>query len=240
MTDLDPREQVAEVAREVHERELTATYGGGVSMRDGDKVWVTATYYPLREGSLTCLGETTKEHIIAVDLETGDKISGDWNPSWETPAHLAIYKDDPTVNGVVHGHSIYATAFAIANIDLVCWPDSPRSHLGKVPVVPLVPCGSDWMAANIAEGLKDRVAVLLRSHGVWVKGQTLRMALHNLEQVEAAAKEQIFAALLRTGPMKETFRILQEEAKFMDNIHKEEKRIKHETFGIDYRYPDTK
>jgi L-fuculose-phosphate aldolase len=237
MEKADPREIVAEIAREIYNRRLTRVYGGGASMRDGDKIWVTATYYPLQEGSLTCFGETKPEHIIPIDLETGKKISGDWNPSWETPAHIAIYKNNPEVNGVVHCHPPYATAFATANIDLVCWSDSPRSHLGKVPVVQLVPCGSDWLASNIAEGLQERPAILLRNHGIWVKGKNIRLALHEAELVEEEAQQQIFAALLRMPAFAETCEKLSKEAKFLDEIHKEEKRIKDRTFGINYTYP---
>lgn len=239
MEKRDPREIVAEIAGEIHKRRLTRAYGGGVSMRVGNIIYVTATYYPIGEGSLTCLGDTTPDHIIPIELKTGKKLSGNWNPSWETPAHLAIYRNNTNVNGIVHCHPPYGTAFAIAKQDLWCWSDSPRSHLGRVPVVELVPCGSDWLASNIEEGLRGRHAIFLRSHGLWVTGENINVALHNAELVEEAAESQIFATLLRMKAFKQSYDELEKEAKFLDEIHREEKRIKDRTFGINYQYPDT-
>lgn len=238
MEKVDPKKIVAEIARETYKRGLATVFGGSVSMRVDDKVYVTCSYYPLTKTSLTCLGDTQPEDIVIVDLN-GKKLEGEKFPSWETPAHTLIYKDDPNTGGVVHTHSPYATAFASSGIDLICATDSPRSHLGKVPIVKLQPCGSDWLAANISEGLQGRDVILLQNHGVWCKGNTPKLALHHAELVEIEAKTQIFAALLKMPTFAEAISLLRKEATFMEEIHKEEKRIKDRHFGIDYVYPES-
>ena len=50
--------------------------------------------------------------MVVVDLESGKVVEGDLNPSSDTPTHLVLYKAFPNIQGVVHTHSTYATAFA--------------------------------------------------------------------------------------------------------------------------------
>ena len=56
--------------------------------------------------------------MVVVDLETGEVVDGELNPSSDTPTHLVLYKAFPNIQGVVHTHSTYATAFAQAGRDI--------------------------------------------------------------------------------------------------------------------------
>ena len=47
--------------------------------------------------------------MVVVDLQTGEVVDGDLNPSSDTPTHLVLYKAFPNIQGVVHTHSTYAT-----------------------------------------------------------------------------------------------------------------------------------
>lgn len=58
------------------------------------------------------------EDMVVVDLITGEKIEGSWNPSTDTKTHLEIYKYFDNVGGVVHTHSMNAVAFAQAGRDI--------------------------------------------------------------------------------------------------------------------------
>lgn len=58
------------------------------------------------------------EDMVVVDLESGNKVEGDWNPSSDTKTHLEIYRAFPTVGGITHTHSINAVAFAQAGLDI--------------------------------------------------------------------------------------------------------------------------
>ncbi len=51
------------------------------------------------------------ENMVIVDLD-GKRVDGDLKPSSDTASHLYIYRHRLDVNGVVHTHSPYATAFA--------------------------------------------------------------------------------------------------------------------------------
>ena len=54
--------------------------------------------------------------MVVVDLNTGEVVEGDLNPSSDTPTHLVLYRAFPNIQGVVHTHSTYATAFAQAGM----------------------------------------------------------------------------------------------------------------------------
>lgn len=53
-------------------------------------------------------------HMVMVTLATGKTVAGDLNPSSDTPTHLELYRAFPGLNGVVHTHSLFATAWAQA------------------------------------------------------------------------------------------------------------------------------
>ena len=62
--------------------------------------------------------EMKADDMVVVDLQTGEVVDGDLNPSSDTPTHLVLYKAFPNIQGVVHTHSTYATAFAQAGRDI--------------------------------------------------------------------------------------------------------------------------
>ena len=63
--------------------------------------------------------ETMKpEDMVVVSLETGEVVEGDLNPSSDTPTHLVLYRAFEHIQGVVHTHSTYATAWAQAGKDI--------------------------------------------------------------------------------------------------------------------------
>ena len=62
--------------------------------------------------------EMKASDMVVVDLSTGKVVEGDLNPSSDTPTHLVLYKAFPNIQGVVHTHSTYATAFAQAGQDI--------------------------------------------------------------------------------------------------------------------------
>ena len=51
------------------------------------------------------------EHMVVVDM-TGKVVQGTCRPSSDTATHLEIYREFPSVGGVVHTHSRWATAWA--------------------------------------------------------------------------------------------------------------------------------
>ncbi|MEA2967852.1 MAG: hypothetical protein QOE78_1113, partial [Alphaproteobacteria bacterium] len=64
------------------------------------------------------LKHTDVDDIVTVDLE-GNWLEGGVEPVDERYLHLEIMKARPDVMSVVHAHSTYATAFGIANVNIL-------------------------------------------------------------------------------------------------------------------------
>ena len=54
----------------------------------------------------------TPEDMVLVDIRTGEKAEGKWNPSSDTATHCELYRSFPNIGGVVHTHSRWATVFS--------------------------------------------------------------------------------------------------------------------------------
>src|SRR5277367_423078 len=55
------------------------------------------------------------DHMAVVSLETGEVVEGSLKPSSDTATHLALFRAFADVGGIVHTHSLHATAWAQAN-----------------------------------------------------------------------------------------------------------------------------
>ena len=79
--------------------------------------------------------ELTAKHMVAVSLETGRVVQGKLRPSSDTPTHLALYLAFPSIGGIVHTHSEYATVFAQARTPIRCMGTTHADYFhGDIPV----------------------------------------------------------------------------------------------------------
>ena len=85
------------------------------------------------------------EDMVVVDL-AGNVVEGDYNPSSDLPTHLYLYNEFPTLGGIVHTHSTYATAFAQAGRDI---PALGTTHADAF--YGAVPCSRSLTAEEIAD-----------------------------------------------------------------------------------------
>jgi len=75
------------------------------------------------------------EQLVIVDLE-GRVVEGDLNPSSDTPTHLVLYQEFEKIGGITHTHSVYATMFSQAGVELPCQGTTHADHFhGTVPLV---------------------------------------------------------------------------------------------------------
>ena len=117
--------------------------------------------------------------------------------------HTALYADHPDVTCVVHTHSPYATAYAVAQRPIECWIEA-MAMFGLpdgVPVAAYGPRGSEHTMANIRAAVRPGVpAVLLANHGVLVFHRTPELAITVGGVIEEAAQASINAQRLG-GPV---------------------------------------
>lgn len=160
---------------------LIALSGGNVSWRmDSGEVLVTP--------SGMIYDEMVPEDILVVDLD-GNVIEGERKASVDTEALLYIYKNMPQVNAVIHTHQPYATGLGLVMDELPCnLSTMANATEGPVAVAEYGDPGSLSMGVEAVKAIGDRLAVVLKHHGVIAVGRDLRQALFSCVYLEEAAK----------------------------------------------------
>lgn len=139
--------------------------------------------------------------MVVVSLAEGTVIDGDLRPSSDTPTHLALYRRFPTIGGIVHTHSPFASAWAQAGRPIPCFGTTHADHFaGSVPVtrgLTAEEIGGDYerttgdVIVETLEGLEldplDMPAVLVASHGPFTWGHAATDAVVNAIALEAIA-----------------------------------------------------
>jgi L-fuculose-phosphate aldolase len=126
--------------------------------------------------------------MVITDLD-GRLLSGTRNVTSEIGMHLAVYRDRPDVNAVVHAHPPIATGFASCGLGL----DAPLCAeivmtLGKIPLAPYATTGTEEVAASLQPFLRDHDAILLANHGLVTYGKDISDAFMKTEVTEHFAQ----------------------------------------------------
>ncbi len=143
----------------------------------------------------------TAEDMVVVDLE-GNRVEGKWRPSSDTATHLELYKAFPTIGGIVHTHSAYATSWAQAGRDIPCYGTTHADYFyGPVPCLRALTKAEIANAYERNTGLVivsefDRLnldpdampAVLCKHHGPFTWGKDPLEAAHAAKVLEECAK----------------------------------------------------
>ena len=136
------------------------------------------------------------EDILVADMDI-EPVEGDGVPSSEAMLHAEIYRHRRDVGAVMHTHSAFATAVAVAGLDIPPIIDEMVLTVGgEVKVAEYAFPSSEALAANVREALGGRNAALIRNHGVVGVGADLRVALKVCELVEHAAQVMVYARML--------------------------------------------
>ena len=139
------------------------------------------------------------DDMVVVDLN-GRVVDGNLKPSSDTATHLELYKAFPSIGGVVHTHSTYATAWAQAGMDIPAIGTTHADYFSHN-----IPCTRD-MAAQEIEGNYEKETgtviverfknidplhvpgVLVKNHGPFTWGKDAADAAHNAVIMEQVAK----------------------------------------------------
>lgn len=135
------------------------------------------------------------DDMCVVDF-SGTIIAGCHKPSSETPMHTAIYREIPDISAIVHTHSPYATAYAVAGKEIGPYAIEILKLNGRIPVVPYAIPGSDDLAMEAARYIREYPVVLLQNHGLLAIGKDLDQALLRAVVAEDLAKVGILASRL--------------------------------------------
>jgi L-ribulose-5-phosphate 4-epimerase len=175
------RNELVLLHEELPRNGLVTWTGGNVSARDPASGLVAIKPSGIRYGQLTA------ESMVVVDPD-GEVVEGGLKPSSDTASHLFIYRHRPDVNGVVHTHSRYATAFAAIGRPIPVYLTAQADEFGgDIPCAGFALVGDDAIGAQVVEGIGRSPAVLLKNHGVFTIGPSAEAAVKTAVMVEDVA-----------------------------------------------------
>jgi len=173
--------ELARLHQELPRHNLVVWTGGNVSVRDPETGLVAIKPSGVRYEDLTA------DKMVVLDLD-GNQVEGDLKPSSDTWSHLYIYRHRPDVNGVVHTHSRYATAFAAVGRSIPVYLTAIADEFGvEIPCAGFALIGSEAIGAQVVEHIGNSSAVLLKNHGVFTVGPTAEAAVKSAVMVEDVA-----------------------------------------------------
>jgi L-ribulose-5-phosphate 4-epimerase len=192
---------VGDLKRQVHEANLRLVREGLVIL-----TWGNASAIDRERGIVVIKPSGVPydgmraEHMVVVSLETGQPIDGVLRPSSDTPTHLELYRAFEAIGGIVHTHSLHATAWAQAGRDLPALGTTHADYFHGP-----VPCTRTMTPDEIAgdyEGHTGTViierfagldpltmpAVLVAHHAPFTWGATVSKAVENAIVLEYTAR----------------------------------------------------
>ena len=145
--------------------------------------------------------ELSPDKMVIVDF-SGKIIKGKLRPSSDTLTHAVLYKHWEKINGIVHTHSIYATAWAQSGRDIPLYGTTHADYnIVDIPCAPPMPgdmimgeyeyqTGFQIMNCLHHKGYdyKEVEMMLVANHAPFTWGKNAAKAVHNSAVLEAIAK----------------------------------------------------
>ncbi len=192
------KQQVFQANLDLVKHGLVIFTWGNVSGIDREKGWVVI------KPSGVSYDDMKAEDMVVVDLE-GNIVEGSLKPSSDTPTHLELYKAFPSIGGIVHTHSTYATAWAQAGCDI---PNIGTTHADYFSGD--IPCTRDMTEPEVKGEYEKETGtviierfselnpahipgVLVKNHGPFSWGKDPHEAVHNAVVMEQVAKMAFIA-----------------------------------------------
>jgi L-fuculose-phosphate aldolase len=187
------RQQVIDTCLEMNALGINQGTSGNVSVRHGDHILITPSGVPYRS--------LTESLIVQLDMDgnvqpVGSDTSG-VKPSSEWRMHLDLYRSRPEVGGVVHTHSIYATALATLHQGIPPFHYMVAMAGGRdIRCSRYATFGTKELSDHMLVAMADRKACLLGNHGVIATGPNLPKALALADEVETLSHQYAIARTL--------------------------------------------
>lgn len=176
------REELLQLHLELPKNNLVTWTGGNVSARDVRTGYVAIKPSGIRYENLR------PEHMVIVDVR-GKIIEGTLKPSSDVASHLYVYRHMPQVNGVVHTHSPYATAFAALGKPIPVYLTAQGDEFGcPIPCAGFALIGGEEIGKQVVDNIGQSTAVLLKNHGVFTIGGSAEAAVKAAVMVEDIAR----------------------------------------------------
>ena len=180
-------EEFARIGKLLFNEGLINSHGGSLSIRDGDKIFIT------RHSCM--LGELKKEDILELSLDLKDKNE---QAAKDLSIHRAIYRDTQA-KAIVHAHPANAVAISITDNKVVPQDAEGSQLFRSAPIVR----GRDEVGAEETANLVPTffvggsVVLVVKGHGSFAIGKTLEESYSYTSALENSCK--IIVAVRASG-----------------------------------------
>jgi L-ribulose-5-phosphate 4-epimerase len=142
----------------------------------------------------------TEKDIVRLGLD-GAVLEGELSPTGHEVIfmHAVVYQEQESAACVIHTHSPYATAFAVAGKPIECWAEvAARWGLDDgVPIAGYGPRGSQESVENIRQVITPRSkAVLLANHGILAFSGSADHTVRVCVALEETAQLALYASVI--------------------------------------------
>jgi L-fuculose-phosphate aldolase len=183
------RADIVEIGRRLYARGYCASNDGNISVRLDDRRVLTTPKGVSK-------GYMTPDMMVVTDM-SGTRLAGERDASSELLMHLAVYRNRPDAQAVVHAHPPLATGFAVAGIPLDrAVLAEVITTLGSIPIAEYGTPSTPELAQAVERYVKAHDGLLLANHGALTVGHELYATYYKMETIEHFAKISLVARLL--------------------------------------------
>ena len=168
------RQAVVDACHTMQDHGLTVGTAGNVSIRVDDLVVISPSAVPYDELTAADIG---------VHRLDGSPVEARYKPSSELPLHLSVYHSSDVV-AITHNHAPASTALGLVVDEVPCSHYYSAMFEGTVRVAAYAEFGTDGLALNVMDALRDRHAALMANHGAITTGPSIDKALSLLPYLE--------------------------------------------------------
>lgn len=154
--------------------------------------------------------EMSPDDMVVVDVNSGQRVEGKWNPSSDTKTHLELYRKYSSIKGIVHTHSVNAVAFAQAGISIPALGTTHADYFyGNIPctrelsqseVIDDYETNTGKVIIETIENLNyDPMAIpgiIVKNHGPFAWGKNPSNSVYNAVVLEKVAEMALKTLIL--------------------------------------------
>lgn len=171
------------IGKALEEKGLVIAHGGNMSVREGDRIFIT------RHGAV--MSELKRKDIVEIGLNGFSHTA-----SMEHPTHQSIYKKT-SARAIIHSHPPYTILLSTLTDKITPIDEEARIILGDIPVLRVEKkVSSEEVAEKAPLYLSNSKIVVVEAHGAFAVGDSLLEAYFNTLLLENASRLFILKRIL--------------------------------------------
>jgi L-fuculose-phosphate aldolase len=190
MENFEDRILVATYMKRLYKTGLTTSTGGNISRRVGENLLLIT---PSQKDK-----SNLKPYDICFANFTGENLTPKFKCSMELGMHIAIYKQREDINSICHAHPTFASAYSFSDKHInSSLSGEMRALCGEIFKADYALMGTNELAENVAEKVRQSNVILLENHGALTLGTSLNQAFERMEILEKIAKSNFLLNIIQ-------------------------------------------